>query len=551
MGHSCAGCCLWHDIASWGGGELPMGGYSGCAKPTGGTDLVRYCRHCFGVGQRCWCSAIPHQAPGPTSALWTPPMVSYTAMVSSTETTASTSATGVTRPSYPPLGMPPLEAMDTLSAPTTENLLATAGVGRGGRTWTQLRTPTAPGIHQTRPRAPQQQAPTPRRQEVTQVTPYRQQVYPPWCTTPNPSTAPSTSQGHEELAREDEGARGRSSSQGPQNRQRRNRSSTRGSRKRQRGIQNSDLMDEMSNYVASGWKRDLTYVIGCCWAAQVGPLDREEWQVAIRKFLAVMVKWMASEWTDIKELTPLQFMPYVANLFRKVTGKDLQGLSQFTGWIGLGGYYHWRVAQQGLLHAVPRLQGWPVPRVPIARPSGQPLPPKPTQIETPAAGASERQQDRAQPTPDGGGTGSTSNQGGKPSTSSQSGKSSTPSQGGKSSASGPGGKTPTPRQSSKPASTNGGEKPATLGGSVDPPLGREGADDGTWADWYQRTMLRAEDGISEPQGSPYPIGMAQVRWEAIDQIYDCVDGKDPPSRNIASEALRAYYSGVNPLTLKT
>ena len=34
---------------------------------------------------------------------------------------------------------------------------------------------------------------------------------------------------------------------------------------------------------------------------------------------------------------PLQFMPYVAKLFREVTGKDLQGLSQFTGWIGQGG----------------------------------------------------------------------------------------------------------------------------------------------------------------------------------------------------------------------
>ena len=52
-------------------------------------------------------------------------------MVSSTETTAGTSAAGVTHPSYPPPGMPQLEAMDTLAAPTTENLLATAGVDRG------------------------------------------------------------------------------------------------------------------------------------------------------------------------------------------------------------------------------------------------------------------------------------------------------------------------------------------------------------------------------------------------------------------------------------
>ena len=187
---------------------------------------------------------------------------------------------------------------------------------------------------------------------------------------PKPSTAPSTSQGHEELAREDKDARGRSSSQGPQGQHRKDRSSTRGSRKCQQGVQSDSLMDEMSNYVALGWKRDLMYIIGCCWVAQVGPLDSEEWEVAIHKFLVVMRNRRAVEWMDIKELTPLQFMPYVADLFREVTGKDLQGLSRFTGWIGLGGYYHWKVAQLGLLHACPRLQGQPVPKGPVARPSG-------------------------------------------------------------------------------------------------------------------------------------------------------------------------------------
>ena len=114
-------------------------------------------------------------------------------------------------------------------------------------------------------------------------------------------------------------------------------------------------MDQMANYVASGWKRDLTHFIGCCWVAQIGSLDRDKWHVAITKFLGVMAKQKASEWTDIKELTPLQFMPYMAKLFKKVTGQDLQGLSQFTGWIGQGGYYHWRVVQQGLIHLIPHL----------------------------------------------------------------------------------------------------------------------------------------------------------------------------------------------------
>ena len=88
-------------------------------------------------------------------------------------------------------------------------------------------------------------------------------------------------------------------------------------------------MDQMANYVPSGWKLDLTHFIGCCWEAQIGSLERDEWCVAITKFLAVMTKKKNREWTDIKELTPLQFMPYMAKLFREVTGRDLSGLGHF------------------------------------------------------------------------------------------------------------------------------------------------------------------------------------------------------------------------------
>ena len=200
-------------------------------------------------------------------------------MVSSTETTASTSAAGVTPPSYLPPGMPVLEAMDTLPAPTTENLLATTGIGWGHKPWTQPRMPAAPGLCQMRPRMPQQQAPTPGGQEAMQATPYRQQVFPPQRTAPKPSATPSASQDHEEPAREEEGARGRSSSRGPQGRQRRNRSSTRGSWTRRWGAPSDGLMDRMANYVASGWKRDLTHFIGCCWVAQIGSLDQGHHEV--------------------------------------------------------------------------------------------------------------------------------------------------------------------------------------------------------------------------------------------------------------------------------
>ena len=136
-----------------------------------------------------------------------------------------------------------------------------------------------------------------------------------------------------------------------------------------------------------------------------------------------------------------------------------------------------------------------------------------TQTGTLATGASGRCQDGSQPTSDQGGKTSTSNQG------------------------------------RKPASAGRGRKQATSGGLVDQPPGREGAGDGR--DWYERSIWGAEGGISEPQGPPYPIGTAQARREAIGQIYNCVAGKDPPPCNIASEAIRAYYPGIEPRTLKT
>ena len=298
-------------------------------------------------------------------------------------------------------------------------------------------------------------------------------------------------------------------------------------------------MDQMANYVASGWKHDLTHFIGCCWVAQIGSLDWDKWHMAITKFLGVMAKRKASEWTDIKELKPLQFMPYMDKLFKEVTGQDLQGLSHFTGWIGQGGYYHWRVVQQGLIHLIPHLLRQPMPRTPDACPSGRPLPPKPAQTETPSTGASGKRLDRTQPAPGGSRQGSTLNQGGQLSTSGQGGTTTAPRQGRKSS---------TPHQSSEPAPSSGSGTPAASGGPSNLPPGRGGAGDSTWTDWYEMYMRETQGRISEP---PYPIGMAEARREAVGQIYDRVDGKEPPSHNIASRALRVYYTRVDPRTLST
>ena len=280
-----------------------------------GLARVQYCRSCFGVGSGCQCSAAPHQFSGPMAALWALLTLSYSAMVSSTETTASTSTAGAT-PSSRLLPQDRVaEPMDTLPPLTMENLLATAGVGRGHKPQTPPCMPTAPGLHQMRPQMPPQQVPNPGGQEAMPATPYQQQVFPPRCPAPKSSATPSTSRDEEGLAQEAGGTRGRSPSWGPREMQGRSRSSARGSKKCRRANPNNSLMDRMANFVASGWRCDLTHFIGCCWSAQVGSLERDEWHAAITKFLAVMAKKRICEWKDIKELTPLQFMPYVAKLF--------------------------------------------------------------------------------------------------------------------------------------------------------------------------------------------------------------------------------------------
>ena len=114
-----------------------------------------------------------------------------------------------------------------------------------------------------------------------------------------------------------------------------------------------------------------------------------------------------------------------------------------------------------------------------------------------------------------------------------------------------GGKSSTPHQSGEPASTSRSGTPAASGGPSNLPPSRGGAGDGTGTDWYEMYMRETQGRISEPPGLPYPIGLAEARRETVGQIHDQVDGKELPSHNIASRALRAYYTRVDPQTLDT
>ena len=112
-----------------------------------------------------------------------------------------------------------------------------------------------------------------------------------------------------------------------------------------------------------------------------------------------------------------------------------------------------------------------------------------------------------------------------------------------------GGKSSTSTRGGRSASTARGGNQTASGGPIDLPSERAGGGDGQ--SWFDLSVQDAawEEGGS--QGPPYPIGPAPTRRGAISQIYGAVTGKTPPPANIASEALRAYYPGVEAPTINT
>ena len=122
-------------------------------------------------------------------------------------------------------------------------------------------------------------------------------------------------------------------------------------------------------------------------------------------------------------------------------------------------------------------------------------------------------------------------------------------QGGNQPTSNQGRKPPTFNRGGKPAYTARGGKRTASGGPVDLPSEREGAGNGQmWFNWSIQEAEREEGGSQDP---PYPIGPTPARWGAISQIYESMAGKDLPPSNITSEAIQAYYSGIEARMVKT
>ena len=331
---------------------------------------IPYCRQCYKLGPVCTCSRGQ-----PAKSRWTRPMQPYTGttstapistMAGSIPTWAPTSAGSRSSVVLPPPGYPPLPAtpvMDISSHWTSiqntgVNLLKTAGVGKGLRLQSvppqqTLPAPGVTGIQQVRPVSVGPSASTSAGGDGAPKTPYQQQVQVPSSDRIVRYQAPKAKPSEGSLQVEIPGK----SQDGDKGKAIRDMDPS----------QAEDPMNCVMAFGSRGWSQDLEHIVSCYYLAQVGPLD-EVWLTRWLQF-AEHMHMAEDEWVDIKELTPLQFMPYVQRWFQTTTGIHLRDLDRLVEWIRTSGYYHWKVANLGQLHLCPHLRGKRVPKGPLMRPS--------------------------------------------------------------------------------------------------------------------------------------------------------------------------------------
>ena len=122
-----------------------------------------------------------------------------------------------------------------------------------------------------------------------------------------------------------------------------------------------DPLKNITNYKSAGWRKDLAHVLKGYYQYNYASFKEAKWIALKEKFFEHLAQHQ-EEWRDIKENHPLQYMPYMEKHFHATTGIKLNGLSDFTGWIKCGSYYHAVVARQGQLHKCPHLVGIELPR---------------------------------------------------------------------------------------------------------------------------------------------------------------------------------------------
>ena len=130
-----------------------------------------------------------------------------------------------------------------------------------------------------------------------------------------------------------------------------------------------DPAQMVAKYHSSRWRRDLEHVLKVYYKHTVQtPFRESEWAQARECFFDHLTPRKA-EAVAIKEESPLDYMPYIAEEFHRATGLHLNDLPEFTLWIKRGSYFHGLLIERGQVQECPHLIGAPLPRWPQPKPS--------------------------------------------------------------------------------------------------------------------------------------------------------------------------------------
>ena len=130
----------------------------------------------------------------------------------------------------------------------------------------------------------------------------------------------------------------------------------------------TNLLESLANFRSTGWKKGLSHILRGFYLYNYPSKMEADWEKLRVKFLNHLGQ-RQDKWKTIKEEVPLEYMPYMEHQFLSLTGIRLQGLSQFTGWIKPGSYYHGVVGKKGQLSKCLHLARIPPPTRPQICPS--------------------------------------------------------------------------------------------------------------------------------------------------------------------------------------
>ena len=124
-----------------------------------------------------------------------------------------------------------------------------------------------------------------------------------------------------------------------------------------------------AKYHSSGWQRDLEHVLKVYYKHTVQTPFREAEWAWVRECFFDHLTPRKAEAVAIKEESPLDYMPYIAEEFQRATSLRLNDLPEFTLWIKRGSYFHGLLVERGQVQECPHLIGAPLPRWPQLKPS--------------------------------------------------------------------------------------------------------------------------------------------------------------------------------------